>query len=82
MKKEKKALCFVQKISGNTKILFAVIDKPRATTTKTPNYIVIGGNNNQRYKVKSNEVTEVKGWLLKEMYEKCTPAFKQTFAID
>lgn len=61
-KKERQALAFVRKTSGNQEILFAVTGMPERTTApkETAHYILYGGNKNKRYKMKINSYTTVK----------------------
>lgn len=61
-KKERQALAFVRKTSGNREILFAVTGMPERTTApkETANYILYSGNKNKRYKMKINSYTTVK----------------------
>ena len=95
-KKEREALAFVRKTKGAKDILFAVTGMPERTTApkETAHYILFSGNKNKRYKMKINTCEfenidgkvnryfeEVKGIELKEMYDKCCPAFKRAFPL-
>lgn len=61
-KKERIALKFVRKTSGNQEILFAVTGMPERTTAPevTAHYILYSGNKNKRYKIKINSYITVK----------------------
>lgn len=58
-KKERKALFFVRKTTGNKEILFAVVSTPERTIApaETAHYILFSGNKNKRYKMKINSCT-------------------------
>lgn len=81
-KKERKALFFVRKTSGNQEILFAVTGMPERTTApkETAHYILFSGNKNKRYKMKINTVkfsTDEKGKVNRSKVESFTPNFEK-----
>lgn len=81
-KKERKALFFVRKVTGNKEILFAVVGMPERTTApaETAHYILFSGNKNKRYKMKINTCIYSRtqtGKTDRTKVEKFTPNFEK-----